>query len=228
MRAKKRATIAKATLFAVLAAFTFFTPQAAGQTPAITTEEARRMLETHSAGKKLGNIDLTAVDYFREIELGKGNRAIVVSANYGGGIAIFSPTRLMESSIATGEVESIRIFDLNGSGVSQILTDEVVGRGTGILIKNFNLYALDGNEIKRVWQGLSYKREGEQAPWQLGQPKGKVHEVQNFIRFDVAGAGYPSRMTYLTSTGVAGRFRKTEYVMAGSALHTLTEPEVKK
>lgn len=183
------------------------------------------MLETYSSGKKLGNIDLTAVNYFREIELGKGIRAIVVSTNYGGGIAVFSPNGLMESSLATGEAESIQVFDLNGGDVSQILTDEVIGKGTGFVERDFNLYALSGYSIKKVWAGLSYKME---APWQPDQTKIRVHVVENFIRFDEAGTGYPCRMTYLITTGMPGRFRNIEYVMTGLVVHELSRSGTKK
>jgi hypothetical protein len=185
----------------------------------VTIDQARQMLETYSSGKKLGNIDLTAVNYFSEIGLGKGIRAIVVSTNYGGGIAIFSPKGLMESSLATGEAESIQVFDLNDDGVSEILLDEIIGKGTGILIKNFSLYVLDAYSIKKVWTRLSYKME---APWQPDPTKIKVHQVENFIRFDQAGAGYPDRMTYLISTGIPGRFRKVEYIMTGLVVHRLS------
>jgi hypothetical protein len=221
----KNATIATAALCAVLVSLTFFPTQTVGQTPAITIRQARLMLETYSGGKKLGNIDLTAVNYFSEIGLGKGIRAIVVSTNYGGGIAIFSPEGSMESSLATGEAESIQVFDLNGDGILEILTDESEGPATGIVIKNFNLYALSGYSIKKVWTGLSYKME---APWHPDETKIKVHEVENFIRFDEAGTGYVGRMTYLVSTGIPGRYRKIEYIMNGSVVHALTKPMARK
>lgn len=212
------------TIAAAFAILTFSRVQAAQQAPAITIEHAREMLETSSSGEILGNISLTAVNYFREVGLGHGIRTIVVSTNMGGGIAIFSSKGVMESSLATGEADSIRLFDLNGDGVSEILTDEITDRGTGIPVKNFNLYAVSGNGIRRVWKGLSYRRE---TPWQPGQATIKVHELQNFIRFDGAGAGYPSRMTYLVSTGEPNRFRKIEYVMTGSTVRALSEPAKK-
>lgn len=210
---------------AVFAILTFSRVQTAEQTPSITIEHAREMLETSSSGKMLGNISLTAVNYFREVELGNGIRAIVVSTNYGGGIAVFSPKGVMESSLATGEAESIQLFDLNGDGISEILTDESEGPATGIFIMNYKLYAVSRGEIKQVWRGLSYKRE---APWQPGRATTKVHELQNFIRFDEVGAGYPIRMTYLVSTGEPNRFRKIVYVMTGSAVRALSEPGAKK
>lgn len=221
MQVKRRVAVGT-VFFALLVALR---AQGTEHTSAVTIERARKMLKNYSSGQKLGNIDLTAVNYFREVELGKGIRAIVVSTNYGGGIALFSPKGVMESSLPTGEVESIRLFDLNGSGVSQVLTDEITDRGTGILVKKFNLYALEGGSIKRVWQGLSYKRE---APWRPGQAKIEVHQVQNFIGFDSAGAGYPNRMTYLISTGVPGRFRKVEYVMTGLVVREFSKSGAKE
>ena len=127
----------------------------------------------------------------------------------------------MESSLVTGEIESIQPFDLNGDNVSEILTDESEGPATGVLIMHYNLYAVNGGKISRVWQGLSYKRE---VPSQAG----RVREVRNFLRFDLAGAGYPSRMTYLVSTGIPGQFRKTEYVMTAFVVRELANPEAKR
>jgi hypothetical protein len=222
MPVSKRVAIAAAALFAVLGGFTFFAGEIAGQTPTVTIQQARRTLETYSAGKKLGDIDLTAVNYFREVELGKGIRAIVISTNYGGGIALFSPEGVMESTLATGKVESIRLFDLNGDDISEILTDESEGPATGILIMHYDLYAVNDGKISRVWQNLSYKRE---AP---GQRADKVREIQNFVSFNQAGAGYSARMTYLVSTAVPGQYRKIEYTMTGPVVSEVPQSRHKK
>jgi hypothetical protein len=222
MPVTKRVAIVAAVLFAVLGGLTFFGGHIAGQTPTVRIQQARGMLETYSAGKKLGDIDLTAVNYFREVELGKGIRAIVISTNYGGGIALFSPEGVMESTLATGEVESIRLFDLNGDGISEILTDESEGPATGILIMHYDLYAVNDGKISRVWQELSYKRET------LGQRAAKVREMQNFVSFNQAGAGYPARMTYLISSAIPDQYQKIEYTMTGPVVREVPQSGQKK
>lgn len=209
------------TIVGVMAVLVPSSGRAFGQTGGVTIERARQLLDTNSSGKMLGNIDLTAVDYFREIGLGHGIRAIVVSTNMGGGIALFSSKGVMEDTLATGQPESIRLFDLNGDGMSEILTDESDGPATGILIMHYNLYAVNSGKINRVWHGLSYKRD---APEQAD----KVRETQDFVRFDEAGAGYPARMTYLVSTGIPGRYRRIEYVMTGLVVHELSKSAAKK
>jgi len=70
----------------------------------------------------------------------------------------------------------------------------VNGRGTGLLQKSFNLYAVSPHEIRKVWHAESYSLDA--IPKEVGS-KPSVKEKIGYLRFDPSGFGRPARMTYL-------------------------------
>lgn len=163
----------------------------------------------------LGTISLQGLSYFRDLDLGGGFRVIVVSKDRSGGVALFSPSGLLQDSIGTDEITWIQLFDLNGDGVSELVTEEVEGRGTGVLDKNYKLYRVNSTGIKKLWERRSYSRE---SLWTSGPAIQNIKEVKCFLRFDGPGAGFPGRMTYLEPSDKAGNYRKSIFVMNGSLI----------
>jgi hypothetical protein len=190
-----------------------------------TIDQAREILSRGSSTEAVGTINLQGLNYYRELEIGHDFRVIAVSKNLAGGLILFSQDGLMTNSLATDEITSIQVFDLNDDGVSEIVTEEVEARGTGILIKNFKLYAVDSSGIRQLWQRRSYTR---QSPLNSRRSTQEVHETQYFIRFDPSGAGSPSRITYLEPLNQSGQFRKTEYVMTGTTIRQASEIESRR
>lgn len=219
IRAARR--LAFPALLLILTAFsTTARAQDSQGSSALTIDQARQILDRGTPSATLGAITLEGLNYSREIGLGQGLRVIVLSKNTGGGLLLFSPSGVLQNSIATGEITWIQLFDLNDDGISEVVTEEVEGRGTGILVKNFKLYTVADGRIEQIWKHLSYRRE---SSWNPASPQQNVNEMQCFLRFDAAGGGSASRMTYLEPLKNGAQFRKSEYVMSGSTIRELPE-----
>jgi hypothetical protein len=163
----------------------------------------------------LGKINLQGLSHFRELDLGAGFRVIVLSKERSGGLALFSPAGLLEDSIASNKITWIQLFDLNGDGVSELVTEEIEGSGTGVLFKNFKVYMVGAAGIKKLWERRSYSRE---STWTSGGAAQKIQEARYFLRFDGSAAGFPGRMTYLEPVDKAGRYRESVFAMTGSSM----------
>jgi hypothetical protein len=84
------------------------------------------------------------------------------------------------------------VFDLAEDGNSVIVTDEVVGWGTGVLEKSFVIYRVAKAEIRKIWTGESYFLS---APW---NPSGNipVTEKRCYVRFDPSGGAIEATFTH--------------------------------
>jgi hypothetical protein len=191
----------------------------------LNLNQAREILAHGAPNQALGPISLQGLNYSREIDIGKGLRVLVLSKNMSGGLILFSRDGVAKSFLATEEITSLQIFDLNEDGVSELITEEIEGRGTGVLVKNFKVYKFDAEDIKEIWKGQSYSLS---APWNPDNKTQRVHETQSFLRFDRGIGGAPSRMTYLEPLDHTGRFRKTEYSMIEGAIRTVPESKLSR
>lgn len=186
----------------------------------VTISQARELLSKTPRNGTLGALSLEGLTYSRELELGEGLRVVALSKNRGGGLALFSSAGVLEDSLPSDEITSIELFDLDGDGISEMLTEEIEGRGTGVLIENYKLYSFDGGSIKKLWQRPSYIRD---TPWTSDRAGQKIKETRYFVRFDGPSAGLPARMTYLEPTKGPGHYTETIYVMTGSAIRKIQE-----
>lgn len=193
--------------------------------PILTIDQARQALRERSSDEMLGTVSLQGLDWSREVDLGQGIRVIALSKNLGGGLVLFSPNGRVESSVTTNEITSLQCFDLNDDGVSELVTEEVEGRGTGILVKDFKIYSQSVHGLEKVWERRSYSRE---APWDPNSSTQKIRETLYFLRFDSAGAGAPARMTYLEPSGQSGQYRKSVYTMDGLTVRQISEADLYK
>ena len=66
------------------------------------------------------------------------------------------------TTLETGEILWLQLFDLNEDGIAELITEEVEGRGTGILTKIFRLYVVSPVSLKKAWEAESFMRS---APW---------------------------------------------------------------
>jgi hypothetical protein len=191
----------------------------------LTIDQARQALRESSSNEMLGTISLQGLDWSREVDLGRGIQVIVLSKNRSGGLVLFSADGRLELSVTTNEITSLQCFDLNNDGVSELVTEEVEGRGTGILVKAFKIYSRSVHGLEKVWERRSYSRE---AHWDPNSSTQKVRETSYFLRFDSAGAGAPDRMTYLEPSGQSGQYKKSVYTMDGLTVRQVTEADYYK
>jgi hypothetical protein len=169
-----------------------------GQKPikAITLEEARRVLVEPSSTEVLMGVPLAEFESYREIDIGGNRRVLAISCSHSGGLIAFGSDGKAFASVPTGAIASFQIFDLAEDGNSMIVTDEVVGWGTGLLQKSFLMYRVTTNEIYKVWTGESFFRS---APWTTSG-KIQVTEKRCFVRFDPSSAAIEATFTHACAT----------------------------
>ena len=167
---------------------------------ALTLQRARQLLETPT-GSTIGPIALSGYSFHREVEIGKGLRAIVISRNLGGGLLVFGADGVLAEAEETEEITWIQLFDLDEDGVSEIVTEEIGGRGTGVLDKHFSVYRCTPQSIKRVWTGESYSRRSPKPE--------RFEETNGFLRFDASGGGMNARLMHLVVDSSGQQTQKT-------------------
>jgi hypothetical protein len=115
-------------------------------------------------------------------------------------------------TLPTHEIISAQIIDLDDDGVDERVTDEVDGRGTGVLERTFRIYRSSSSGVDQIWQGASYLR---QAP-------NEVHftEKLGLVHFDRSGAGEPARLVHAILQD--GRWTTTTWQMLNGKLMRTT------
>ena len=184
----------------------------------LSIDEARKLVATHLTDTRMGSIEFRGFDYSRELELGMGIRAIVVSNTRTGGVAAFREDGSLLGTLAGQKVTSIQIFDLDGDGVSELMTEEIKDSGTGVLVKEFVLYHLSGDGVAAVWRMESLEMT---APWSAAAEKIVVSERRSFVRFDAAGFGEGARLTYVTVQPGGKRLAERGFEMKGGRVTEL-------
>jgi hypothetical protein len=184
-------------------------------TERITLDAARTALNSPGPGKKIGDIDLTGFGFARELEIGAGIRVIAISTNDGGGLAAFRPDGSSIETLRTGKITWLQLFDLNEDNVSEIVTEEVNGRGTGVLQKSFNVYAVSAHRIKSVWHAESYSLDANSKEV---NSHGSVKERIGYLRFDPSGFGRRARMAYLLTLPTGVVLTRGTYEMRGETV----------
>jgi hypothetical protein len=89
---------------------------------------------------------------------GAGTRFVVVSRMMGGALLLFDRRGTLVANRETGEITWMALCDLGQDGVSELLLEQIVGQGTGVLAKTYFLYGLAGGRIRELWRGTSIER----------------------------------------------------------------------
>ena len=181
----------------------------------ITLDDARTILKSPDSAKRVGNIDLAAFNFSREVEIGGGIRVIVISTNHEGGLAAFREDGTLIQTLKTDEITWLQLFDLNEDGISEIVTEEVNGWGTGVLRKSFNLYIFSRSAIKKAWQADSYILE---AVPKRATDAPTVNIRTGYVRFDASGFGEPAKMTYVLLLPPMRVIEQKVFVMHGEKI----------
>jgi hypothetical protein len=176
----------------------------------LTLDQARGLLEQRTA-QSVGSIALNGYNFHRELGIGRQLHVIAISRNLGGGLLLFNEDGRNIAKQETGEVTQLQLFDINEDGVAEIVTEEVDGRGTGVLEKSFRVYEASSSGFRKLWEGESYVRHANES---------KVDESIAFIRFDPSGSGRGPRLTHLLKVS-GGATRETMFEWRNGALTKL-------
>lgn len=155
-------------------------------------------------------IDLSGLSRQWRIEPGGGRSVVALSCNLNGYLLLFSKEGKLVSSVETGEATSIQVCDLDEDGTDELVLDEVTGRGTGLLTREFHLYQLSDRGMKDLWHGTSYSYlyhdTGGGSPFSSS--------TRGFLRCDPSGGGSPRARLNYTSMIENGKGKSERHEMS--------------
>ena len=178
-----------------------------------TLEQAQRIVRlkiTEGRGNSLGPITLDGLESARLLELGNDLSVLSVSGRWESGLLAFGPDHRLLAGTRTDRVMWMMLCDLDGDGVSELLTEEETERGTGILAQAFVLYVIDDAGISKAWSAESLYRSAQMTAG--GQEV--VRERHAYLRLE------GRRLYYLTRSGTASSEKAFE--LRGRRLQDVT------
>jgi hypothetical protein len=104
----------------------------------------------------IGPLSLASVQAHWDVAIGS-TRLLVLAGNLDGAIIVFDESGKCLGVTSVHEPISLELADLDFDGRPEVITDELTGRGTGVLERLFNIYQVETKgTINRVWSGMSY------------------------------------------------------------------------
>ncbi len=182
---------ARAPLLALAGAVLFTALAGAEQGAEVTLGSLRRAIDAKRAGRPVPGPfagALAGYGFHWEIELGPDLRLVAVSRNLGGSLFTFGRDGAVLARRDTGEITALQLFDFDEDGLAEVILDEIDGRGTGVLLRNFHVYRSGRTSIGHLWEGVSYHRKLLPAGGD-GSPAFEVR--RGFLRCEPSGAGVP-------------------------------------
>jgi len=181
---------------------------AVGPTP--SESQVLGLLKRHDLGESInsvGPIPLAGFNFWRQVPLGQGRSAVIVSTLWDSGVFFFGPGGRQLNVLKTAEVLRSWTVDLDGDGIRELVTEERVLRGTALHEAQFRLYSVTGHG-RLLWRGESTAYAD--AWW-----KGYAYARRSYLRI-VKDATHP----YLEYRhGCGGRECVTRLRVAGGELH---------
>jgi hypothetical protein len=172
---------------AVLVALTAVRP--AG--PVLT--EAIEALGRAKRGDDLPELGIRSYLWHSDLLLSRTQRLVVVARLQGSTFLLFvsgAPVGRVEAN----EPSAIEMFDLNGDGVLEVMTETRDAWGTGVVRRRYHLYAADGTRVYELWSGLSYSYDSSGS-------------VRGFVKFEYSSGG---RLLHTTEAVTKSGRRKVE------------------
>lgn len=160
-------------------------------------------------------------------------------SSLGGGLKVALASRGREDSILltrangsliarkdVGEITWVQLFDFDGDGLAEIVTEQVDGYGTGILIKTFYVYRASGTGLAQIWTGLSSSHKRLKEPTKSGASA--FEEQRGFLHFGPPGSGRrEATLLHLVETSrpsQALRIEKHAFRFIGGSFQPIDEP----
>jgi hypothetical protein len=204
-------------------------PAATAANSQLTLEAVREALVSKAAGKGAASapIDLAGYGFHWEVGIGDDLEAVVISRNLAGSVLVFRPDGSLLASADTGEVTWLQLFDFDGDGTAELVTEEVEARGTGILVKQYHVYRVAGQGLSELWQGTAYSHKMLEESFETGSPTFEV--VRGFLRFEPQGGGIPGpRLLHLVEV-IRGknepRLARHAYLFEGASFREIPWPD---
>lgn len=144
-----------------------------------------------------------------EVSLGQDLKAVLTSRGREGGILLTRADGSLIKRKDVGEITWVQLFDFDGDGQAEIVTEQVEGYGTGILIKSFSVYRASTTGLAQIWTGLSSSHKKLEEPAKSGASA--FEEQRGFLRFDPPGGGRrEATLLHLVEISRPGQAMRTE------------------
>jgi hypothetical protein len=137
--------------------------------------------------------------------LGTGESVVLITGNLHGTLLRADGKERIIQSVESAEIVSWSFCDLDENGIAELITDEIDGRGTGELIRNYHLYLLSPAISRTEWDAPSVVRisnDGEPKAWE-------ADEVSGAVRCEPSGSG--RSWAELWTTTVMRRSGRVDY-----------------
>jgi hypothetical protein len=180
-------------------------------------EQLRRALKAGD-NIKIGSTQVDSVRFASEVRISGDRTAVALGGRYTGALALFKPDGTLAAVIETKTIVSSQFAQLDDDGTLGIVTDEVDGIGTGIIVRRFKLYSTtNGHPFNVLWRAPSYVHK---APWSHGEPAHGESLEYGYVRLDPDGSGHPAQMSYaFRDTG--GHWSMKLYSLASGSVREL-------
>jgi hypothetical protein len=107
---------------------------------------------------------------------------------------------------------SIHLVDLNSDQIPELVTDELIGRGTGLRDQDFVVYRVDAGRVTSIWRGealvhRSLALDGSELTQRIGFVhffEGMFGEQPNLVHVTVADGRLVRREEYVVRSSPAG------------------------
>ena len=155
-------------------------------------EEVRSSLRA-GGNVDIGSVHLAAAKSATEVSI-HDHVFMIVTDSSSGVLALFRSDGKLSDSVKLGTIVSSQVVDLDDGDIAGIVIDEVEGKGTGVVLRQFKLYSIsDASKIDELWHAPSFARK---APWSSSEPEPKVTTERGYLAFNRGGAGFPPEMSY--------------------------------
>jgi len=152
-----------------------------------------RRFDYPEPGNQKPAFELTGYNFHWEVAPGKEQRVIAVSRMLGSTFMVFRADGSLLSTLEAQELTWLVLCDLDEDGTAEILTEQIEGRGTGVLFKRYHLYGLSTEGLREIWSEVSFSRASPPASPQA--------VARGLIRCERSGSGIPyARLLYLQET----------------------------
>ncbi len=157
-------------------------------------ESLRHALEARTRNEEpdqsVTRIDLRGYNWHRRIDPSPSIRVVAASYHRRGELFLFDAGGSLLKRLKTHELTWLQLFDFDLDGIDEIITEEIDGSGTGVIIKSYHIYRISQADIEPLWEGVSYSRKWFGKDPETGESK--VEMIRGYLRYEPSANGRPT------------------------------------
>lgn len=197
----------------LLAMLLFACGELAGASDLDRAREAIERIRNGSARDELiGSTRLNGFRFAQEVPMPDGRMLLIVSREDGGALILYSARGALLGLTETARILSIQLVHLNNDDTPELVTEQLVGRGTGVRDQDFVVYRVDAGRMVYIWRGealvhRSPALDGSELTQRIGFVhcfEGMFGEEPKLVHVTVADARLVRREEYVMRSAPAG------------------------